>query len=95
MTSALIAQQVLLPALRMDLAAIPLPAAALPPAAGPCRASCSTVAPERTLLTCCVRLSPEKDPLRFVEVVECLNAKGLLKLLQVCCVLPDLQTAFP
>ncbi|KAK9822651.1 hypothetical protein WJX81_003711 [Elliptochloris bilobata] len=43
--------QVLFPALRMDLARIPLPA--------------------------------DKDPLRFVEVVECLAAKGALERLQV------------
>ena len=71
----------------MDLAGIPLPGDALPLGAGIRQASCSGVAPERTLLTCCVRLSPEKDPLRFVEVVECLAAKGVLERLQVSCVL--------
>ena len=77
----------------MDLAGIPLPGGALPRGTEPGRASCSGVAPERTLLTCCVRLSPEKDPLRFVEVVECLAAKGILERLQVCCMVFRLRAA--
>ena len=86
-------QQVLLPALRMDLAEIPLPGEALPRGMGPDRAECSGVAPERTLLTCCVRLSPEKDPQRFVEVVECLAARGILERLQVPCMFLRLWAA--
>ena len=45
----------------------------------------------RSLLTCCVRLSPEKEPQRFVELVEALAASGLLQQLQVlflCCCAP-------
>jgi hypothetical protein len=33
-------------------------------------------APQRTLLTCCVRLSPEKEPHRFVALVEAAAATG-------------------
>ncbi len=40
-------------------------------------------ASQRFLLTCAVRLSPEKDPMRFAEVVEHMGAKGALKRLQV------------
>jgi hypothetical protein len=35
-----------------------------------------------------VRLSPEKEPLRFVEVVECLAASGALGRLQVARAVP-------
>ena len=44
--------------------------------------------PGRSLLTCCVRLSPEKEPQRFVELVEALAALGLLQQLQVPIFLP-------
>ena len=40
-------------------------------------------AARRSLLTCCVRLSPEKEPARFVEVVEQLARSGVLQQLQV------------
>lgn len=33
----------------------------------------------RSLLACCVRLSPEKEPERFVALVERLQARGALK----------------
>ena len=39
--------------------------------------------PSRSLLTCCVRLSPEKEPQRFVELVEAMASSGLLQQLQV------------
>ena len=32
----------------------------------------------RRLLACCVRLSPEKEPQRFVELAEALQARGAL-----------------
>mmetsp|Transcript_13301 Transcript_13301/g.47230 ORF Transcript_13301/g.47230 Transcript_13301/m.47230 type:complete len:405 (+) Transcript_13301:128-1342(+) len=54
--------RVLLPPLRADVAAR---AAAMVPAA-------------RKWLTCCVRLSPEKEPERFVKLVEALAASGAL-----------------
>jgi len=39
--------------------------------------------PRRDLLLCCVRLSPEKEPHRFVEVVERLARRGVLSELGV------------
>lgn len=56
---------VVLPALRPEFAALP------PPATPP-------LSPHRTLLLCCVRLAPEKEPGRFAEVVERLAASGAL-----------------
>ena len=41
--------------------------------------------PRRRYLTCCVRLSPEKEPLRFVDLVEGLVQLGVLEALQVGC----------
>jgi len=55
---------VVLPALRPELASLPPP----PP----------SHSPARTLLLCCVRLAPEKEPGRFAAVVECLAASGAL-----------------
>lgn len=43
----------------------------------------------RRYLTCCVRLSPEKEPERFVALVEELSASGALQRLQV--LLPKLR----
>lgn len=37
----------------------------------------------RQYLTCCVRLSPEKEPERFVTLVENLAGKGSLQKLKV------------
>ena len=55
--------KVLLPALRQDMAAIPPPIAA---------DNDSTTRPlhSRNLLTCCVRISPEKKRHRVVDIVE-------------------------
>ena len=38
---------------------------------------------QRRYLTCCVRLSPEKEPLRFVDLVDGLAQLGVLERLQV------------
>jgi len=58
--------KVLLPALRQDMAAIP------PPADEDDNDDDTTTMPlpSRNLLTCCVRISPEKEPHRFVDIVE-------------------------
>lgn len=57
--------KVLLPALRRDMAAIP------PPVADDNVSDCNTRPFHgRHLLTCCVRISPEKEPHRFVDIVE-------------------------
>ena len=53
MSEDLLCSQVLLPALRADMATLPLPQIPVGPAAKP-------------YLTCCVRLSPEKEPNRYV-----------------------------
>ena len=39
----------------------------------------TTPVEERPYLLCCVRLSPEKEPERFVELVEELSARGTLQ----------------
>lgn len=73
--------QVLLPALRCDMAQLPLPAdVAVPPPHSPSHVAAFGMRP---YLLCCVRLSPEKEPLRFVELVEELQASGHLARLQV------------
>jgi hypothetical protein len=66
---------VLLPALRADVAALPqLSKASSSPGSkaeqqqGRSQAESS----QRRYLTCCVRLSPEKEPHRFVEIIEAL-----------------------
>ncbi|KAK9864462.1 hypothetical protein WJX84_004656 [Apatococcus fuscideae] len=83
--------EVLLPALRADMAALPLPAdiqGSTAAKVGSC-ASHSAAAvrsdkcQRRKYMTCCVRLSPEKEPDRFVNLVEALHRKAVLNRLQV------------
>ncbi|CAK0761886.1 hypothetical protein CVIRNUC_002903 [Coccomyxa viridis] len=61
--------QVLLPALRKDMERLALPA---------CGAAAQGGGRTRRLLLCCMRLSPEKEPQRFVELAEALQARGVL-----------------
>lgn len=68
--------QVLLPCLRSDMAEI----AMLSNSGG--RNDSAPAASPRKFLTCCVRLSPEKEPERFLELVEALQAGGHLEALQ-------------
>ncbi|KAK9817271.1 hypothetical protein WJX72_012093 [[Myrmecia] bisecta] len=89
------APQVLLPALRTDMEQLPLPAdvaarlenstdGAIPmPANGAMDHDRTQGRQERKYLTCCVRLSPEKEPERFVELIEHLAKAGWLHQLQV------------
>ena len=43
------------------------------------KAPVGQLAPPRDLLLCCVRLAPEKEPHRFVALVEALSASGALR----------------
>lgn len=74
---------VLLPALRADMEALPPPpdmaAASTEQAQGQQQAHQA----QRRYLTCCVRLSPEKEPHRFVELLEALQRRGALERLSV------------
>ncbi|KAK9821406.1 hypothetical protein WJX74_010366 [Apatococcus lobatus] len=77
--------EVLLPALRADMASI-----SLPPDMGPINCPESQTIyqrfkPEikRRYLTCCVRLSPEKEPDRFVDLVYRLHSSSALQRLKV------------
>lgn len=58
---------VLLPALRADIAALPMP----------------ENTPRRRYLTCCVRASPEKEPHRFVDMLCELQRRGVFQLLDI------------
>mmetsp|Transcript_37689 Transcript_37689/g.106470 ORF Transcript_37689/g.106470 Transcript_37689/m.106470 type:complete len:408 (+) Transcript_37689:174-1397(+) len=64
--------KILLPSLRSDMMEIPPPPEPEDPAQAP-----------RKYLLCCVRLSPEKQPERFVELVEELSARGALQALHL------------
>ena len=48
----------------------------------------------RSLLTCCVRLSAEKEPDRFVALVEALGASALRDLQVRCCLLARSCSAY-
>ncbi|KAI8474837.1 MAG: hypothetical protein J3K34DRAFT_517917 [Monoraphidium minutum] len=71
--------EVLLPALRSDMAHMPLPADVREAAARAGAALRGGGFGARPYLTCCVRLSPEKEPLRFVELVAELQRRGALQ----------------
>ena len=75
----------LLPALRADmLAQDPPPDLKLPsPSCENGPAASVLAGTTRYYLTCVVRPSPEKEPSRFVEVVEHLAQDGVLQALQV------------
>eukprot|EP00884_Botryococcus_braunii_P006373 jgi/Botrbrau1/15737/Bobra.4_1s0105.1 len=73
--------QVLLPALRCDMAELPLPGDVADPE--PQAGSSPACFGDRPYLLCCVRLSPEKEPLRFVDLVSRLQASGTLDRLKL------------
>ena len=58
---------VLLPALRSDIAALPMP----------------ENPPRRKYLTCCVRASPEKEPHRFINLISELQRRGVFEKLNI------------
>ena len=62
--------EVLLPALREDMRALP----------SPTFTSVSSFIESRPYFTCCVRLSPEKSPEVFVSIVEALGEEGVAEL---------------
>ena len=69
--------EVLLCALREDMRSLPVSL----PQAGSTQYESAAVefAQSRPYLTCCVRLSPEKEPHRFVELVEELAHRGVFE----------------
>ena len=81
-TAAAAPLHVLLPALRSDMERLPAPGlgAESEEAGGGGGLAWAT---GRRHLACCVRLSPEKEPHRFVEVVEVMAARGSLERLGV------------
>ena len=54
-----------------------------PPPSAPLSADAAHTVASRPYLLCCVRLSPEKEPHRFVELVEELARRGALHRLQL------------
>jgi hypothetical protein len=74
---------VLLPALRADVAALPPPPALAEEASSGGGEAAAAWAAGRRHLTCCVRLSPEKEAHRFVELLEELQGRGALARLRV------------
>eukprot|EP01024_Parvocaulis_polyphysoides_P069458 TRINITY_DN85065_c0_g1_i1.p1 TRINITY_DN85065_c0_g1~~TRINITY_DN85065_c0_g1_i1.p1 ORF type:complete len:147 (-),score=8.34 TRINITY_DN85065_c0_g1_i1:296-736(-) len=79
--------KVLLPPLRQEMEKIPVPDDVN-------QRTCDQFVQNRSYITCCVRLSEEKEPQNFVRIIKLLQASGQLEKLKITPVLVSSLTTF-